>query len=115
MKFQDPSIQKIKLPLNQNINQSLLLKIAEQRFPEYKSYTQSNLAGKFVCINRNPLFRVMIKVKHKPAKQESVVRLVLNCTFLGTLLIGPAWGMIVYKDFHKEVAETFRKELERLN
>lgn len=115
MKFQDPSIKKFKLPFNQNINQATLLQIAKEKFPGYESYTQNNLGGKFVCINRNSLFRVMVKVKHKPAKNESVVRLVLNCTFLGTLLSGPIWGAIAYKDFLAETAETFRRELERLN
>lgn len=91
-----------------------LLEIAERRFPEYKSYIQSFIPDAGVCINRNPLFRAAIFVKHNAKKGTTKLIVNDNVTVLGSLLVGPLWGSLIFKGFFDEVKSVYREELARL-
>lgn len=103
-----------KFPLVENVTLETLLEIARTRFPEYKSYTQTFLIGKCVCINRNALFRAVIRVKHNPKKGHSTLIVNEHVTMLGNLLAGPLWGMLIFKRFFDEVKEVYNAEIDKI-
>lgn len=105
---------KKKFPLNESITIDTLEEIAGTRFPEYKSYTQTFMIGKCLCINKNALFRAVVKVSHKPSKNQTTLVVNPHVTALGSLLAGPIWGPILFRSFFKEVEEVYVEELERL-
>lgn len=105
---------KKKLTMNESVNIDTLSEIAQRRFPEYKSYTQTFMIGKCLCINKNALFRAVIKVSHNPKKNTSTLVVNSHVTVLGTLLAGPIWGPILFSSFFKEVENTYLEELNRL-
>lgn len=100
-------------PLMEDVTQETLLEIANRRFPEYKSYKQTFLTGKSVCINKNALFRAVIMVKHNPKKNRTTLIVDDHVTVLGSLLAGPIWGSLIFKGFFDEVEEVFRDELSK--
>ena len=102
---------KKKFPLNEQISIETLLEIAAMRFPEYKSYTQTFMIGKCVCINKNALFRAVVKVNHNQSKSTTTLVVNEHVTVLGSLLAGPIWGRIIFGDFFKEVEDVFVEEI----
>ena len=105
---------KKKLTMNESVNLDTLSEIAQRRFPEYKSYTQTFINGKFVCINKNALFRSVIKVSHNPKKNTSTLVVNPHVTVLGALLAGQFWGPILFPSFFEEVENTYMEELNKL-
>lgn len=105
---------KKKLNMNESVNIFTLSEIAQRRFPEYKSYTQTFINREFLCINKNALFRAVVKVSHNPKKNTSTLVVNSNVTVLGSLLAGPIWGPILFSNFFKEVENTYLEELNRL-
>lgn len=103
-----------KFPLMENVSVETLLEIAKRRFPEYKSYTQTFIIGKSVCINKNALFRAVILVKHNKKKNQTTLIVNSHVTWLGCLLAGPMWGGIIFKGFFDEVREVYNDELSKL-
>lgn len=108
------NIMKKKLNMNESVNIFTLSEIAQRRFPEYKSYTQTFINREFLCINKNALFRAVVKVSHNPKKNTSTLVVNSNVTVLGSLLAGPIWGPILFSNFFKEVENTYLEELNRL-
>jgi len=108
------NIMKKKLSMNESVNLDTLSEIAQRRFPEYKSYTQTFMIGKCLCINKNALFRAVVKISHNPKKNSSTLVVNSHVTMLGNLLAGPIWGPILFSSFFKEVENTYLEELKRL-
>lgn len=102
-----------KFPLCESVTIDTLLEIAKRRFPEYKSYKQRFINGKFVCINRNPLFRATIKVTHNPKKQTSTLVVYKHQTVLGSILAGALW-VYIFNSFFNEVEEVYVEEMNQL-
>ena len=105
---------KKKLTMNESVNLDTLSEIAQRRFPEYKSYTQTFMFGNFLCINKNAFFRAVVKVSHNPKKNTSTLVVNLAVTMLGALFVGAIWGPILFSRFFKEVKNTYLEELNRL-
>lgn len=72
-----------KIPICKTFTNDSLLKTAIKRFPEYKSYIQSFMIGKCVCISKKSLFRVVIKVSHGLKKRTTTLGVTNNATVLG--------------------------------
>lgn len=104
---------KQKFPICEAITTDTLLEIAKRRFPEYKSYTQTFMIGKCVCINKNPLFRAVIKVSHDSKKQTSTLVVNKHVTVWGSILAGAIW-VYIFNSFFKEVEDIYVEELTQL-
>lgn len=113
---------KYKFPEIKDVDSYTLLRIAQENFLEYKSYTKTFLfSGKAVCINRNPFFRVHVFVKHKGTTltmngdfvKENSTTLIVNggLTTWGILLGGGLWWFLFFRGFVKEVASVYYNEL----
>ncbi len=106
---------KHEFPYLKDVTDDTLMSIAETRFPEYDS--KYNLLGKGLFINKNPLFRVSVVVRHKPKKNKTNLIINRNLTVLGNLLIvgflplGIFCTFFLFKKFYYEVDDVFFGEL----
>lgn len=101
---------KYKFPEIKDVDIDTLLRIAQEKFPEYKIYTQRFLIGKALCINRNPFCRAIILVKHNRKKDSTTLVVNSGLTVLGCLFGGGFW-VLFSKSFFEEVGTTYYCEL----
>lgn len=110
---------KYKFPEIEDVNIDTLLGIAQENFPEYKSYTKTFLfGGKAVCINKNPFCRVVVRVKHKSKENSTTLIVGEGVTFWGALLMvllgilpGALLLSVIGRGLYEEVANVYYCEL----
>lgn len=105
---------KEEFTLLKSVDNEVLLEIARRRFPLQKSYTQTYLNGKSVCIDKNKFYKAVVKIKHKEKKNTSTLSVIEHGSFLGMFLGGALGVWIaskVYRKFFDGIKVVFQEEM----